>query len=135
MAKTVVGKRFLRFYSPADGEWVRPIHRGYLLSCCDCGLVHRMNFRVVEGKVEFQAFRHIGATKLMRMTRARRSGFTCLCGAQIESQKRKKLAKRKKAIRGEGGLGRDTRCRMRQMRYLEPNRVNTVHRQRGARPA
>ena len=28
-------------------EWVRPRHRGYLLRCCDCGLVHRMDFRVV----------------------------------------------------------------------------------------
>ncbi len=46
----------------ADGEWVRPAMKNYLAKCCDCGLVHKVNYRVVrQGRglvVEFQAFRH-----------------------------------------------------------------------------
>ena len=30
------------------GEWVQPVKRGYLMKCCDCGLVHRVDFRVVK---------------------------------------------------------------------------------------
>ncbi len=29
-------------------EWQFPIHKGYLMQCCDCGLVHEVNFKVVE---------------------------------------------------------------------------------------
>ena len=38
-------------YTPKtkDGwtEWVSPIMNGYRLECCDCGLVHEFQFRVV----------------------------------------------------------------------------------------
>jgi len=40
-----------------DGEWIQPRMRGYLLGCCDCGLRHRMNFRLYGGHIQFQAFR------------------------------------------------------------------------------
>ncbi len=29
-------------------EWQFPIHKGYLMQCCDCGLVHEVDFKVVE---------------------------------------------------------------------------------------
>lgn len=34
-----------KFYEPKAGEWVFPNKRGYLMQCCDCGLVHRMDFK------------------------------------------------------------------------------------------
>lgn len=44
-----------------NGEWVQPVRKGYLMECCDCGLVHKMNFRLVPWgngkKIQFQAFR------------------------------------------------------------------------------
>jgi hypothetical protein len=46
-----------RLYQQKDGEWVEPKMRGYVMGCCDCGLQHRINFRVIDGKVQFQAFR------------------------------------------------------------------------------
>lgn len=52
-------KRFRKEHEEKNGwsRWVQPISRGYLMSCCDCGLVHRMNFRVYGGKVQFKAQR------------------------------------------------------------------------------
>jgi hypothetical protein len=29
-------------------RWVRPVPRNYMMACCDCGLVHRMQFVVVK---------------------------------------------------------------------------------------
>lgn len=52
-----------------DGEWIQPVRRGYLLACCDCGLVHRVNFRIRKGKIQFQAFRHPQATGAYRKKR------------------------------------------------------------------
>jgi hypothetical protein len=49
-----------------QGSWEKPVHRGYYLSCCECGLTHRMNFRVVDGMVEFQVFRAPRATAAKR---------------------------------------------------------------------
>lgn len=51
-----------RYRQQYDGDWVRPVMKGYLMKCCDCGLVHRLNFRVIRWgrghKVEFQVWRH-----------------------------------------------------------------------------
>lgn len=38
------------------GEWVQPVD-GYRMVCCDCGLAHILNFRIHEGRIQFQAFR------------------------------------------------------------------------------
>ena len=50
-------------------RWVQPVMRGYLLACCDCHLVHRMDFRVIEGRVQFRAQR---ANAYTRRERARK---------------------------------------------------------------
>ena len=31
-----------------SGEWVCPKRRGYKMMCCDCGLVHIVDFQVME---------------------------------------------------------------------------------------
>jgi hypothetical protein len=38
----------VRFVQVYDGEWFQPRKRGHLMKCCDCGLVHRTDFRVKE---------------------------------------------------------------------------------------
>ena len=53
------------------GEWTQPIRRGFRLGCCDCGLVHRMNFRLSKDKsgrnfIEFNVFRDERATAAVR---------------------------------------------------------------------
>ena len=30
------------------GEWVQPVRKGYRFQCCDCSLVHRLDFRVLK---------------------------------------------------------------------------------------
>jgi hypothetical protein len=54
-------------------EWVRPIRKGYKFACCDCGLVHDMDFRVTDewrGRVvEFRARRNDLSTSAMRKWR------------------------------------------------------------------
>lgn len=48
----------MRYKQAKDGEWIQPRRRGYRLKCCDCGLVHRINFRLTSrGSIQFQAFR------------------------------------------------------------------------------
>ena len=54
-------------YPPTkDGEWIQPIRKGYKIKCCDCGLIHRLNFRVKNGHIQFQAFRDNRATGQVR---------------------------------------------------------------------
>lgn len=63
----------MKYHKQQDGEWVRPIMKGYRISCCDCGLVHEFNFKVVKigrtHKVTFQAFRNERATAAKRRWR------------------------------------------------------------------
>lgn len=56
-----------KYDAPAAGEWVQPIRRGYRMRCCDCGLVHRMDFRVFRGRVQFRAWRDNRATAAIRV--------------------------------------------------------------------
>ena len=56
----------MKYEQPGAGEWVQPKRRGYKLACCDCGLVHTMNFRVHLGNPQFQAWRNERSTALMR---------------------------------------------------------------------
>lgn len=62
----------MKFDKPKGGEWVQPVKRGYKLACCDCGLVHTLNFRIVKyaggkrAKVQFQAFLDERETKALR---------------------------------------------------------------------
>ncbi len=44
------------------GEWVQPRRKNYYMQCCDCGLIHRVNFRLIKSKsgratIQMQMFR------------------------------------------------------------------------------
>ena len=58
----------MKYYPQKDGEWMQP-KRGYKMACCDCGLVHRVEFRVVKGRVQFRAWRDNRATAARRRKR------------------------------------------------------------------
>lgn len=48
-------------------RWVQPIVKGYKMACCDCGLVHTMEFRVNEdGWAQFRVRRNNRATGQVR---------------------------------------------------------------------
>ncbi len=58
------------YQRPKAGEWVQPVRRGYKLACCDCGLVHVIDFRLVPAakgkKIQFRARRNNRSTALLR---------------------------------------------------------------------
>ncbi len=49
-----------------DNEWVQPRMRHHRMKCCDCGLVHEMDFRIHRGRIQFRAKRHARATASAR---------------------------------------------------------------------
>ena len=59
----------------SDGwtRWVPPRMKGYKMACCDCGLVHDMQFKIVPYgrgfKVVFRAKRNQRSTGQMRRHR------------------------------------------------------------------
>lgn len=55
-----------RFAQIKDGEWFQPQMRKHLMACCDCGLVHWMDFRVVKDNVQIKARRAPGHTRKRR---------------------------------------------------------------------
>lgn len=55
-----------RYPQVQAGEWVQPIRKGYKMACCDCGLVHVMDFRIYKGRVQLRAFRDNRATGQLR---------------------------------------------------------------------
>jgi hypothetical protein len=56
----------VRYLEPSPGEWIFPIREGYRLACCDCGLTHKFDFRVEEGRIEFRVWPARRATAQVR---------------------------------------------------------------------
>ena len=55
------------YYHVSDGEWIAVPRRGYKEQCCDCGLVHKLNFKIDEhGKIWIQTSRYERATGAVR---------------------------------------------------------------------
>lgn len=71
--------RYIQEVAGADGwsRWVQPVRKGYKMACCDCGLVHTMDFRTVSdarGKfIQFRVRRNSRATGAMRAAKTKRS--------------------------------------------------------------
>jgi hypothetical protein len=64
----MAGKR--RVYGkPKPDEWVLPVADGYQMECCDCGLVHTIDFRVVDGRAQLRMRRDGRATLMKRRHR------------------------------------------------------------------
>jgi hypothetical protein len=61
----------MKYDQVKDGDWVRPKRKGYKMMCCDCGLIHKINFRTTRGYIEFQATRDRGATASARRGKRR----------------------------------------------------------------
>jgi len=63
----------VRYSKPKSGEWVKPKRKYYKMACCDCGLVHKMEFALfptTNGKgIYFRAWRDERATGQMRRKR------------------------------------------------------------------
>ncbi len=56
-----------RTYKPAqDDEWIQPVKENFGLCCCDCGLIHDVDFRIKKGKIQFRARRNRRATAAKR---------------------------------------------------------------------
>jgi hypothetical protein len=60
--------KYKKFYPDANGwsEWEQPVMKGYKMACCDCGLVHVLNFKVSGRTVQFRARRDNRATGQVR---------------------------------------------------------------------
>ena len=53
-----------------ENEWVNPVRMGYRTACCDCGLVHELDFRLVgpvtRRTIQFRVRRNNRATGQIR---------------------------------------------------------------------
>lgn len=47
-------------------EWQQPIRKNYRMACCDCGLVHNMDFRIYKGNIQIRGRRNNRATGQIR---------------------------------------------------------------------
>lgn len=55
-------------------DWIHPLP-GYKLACCDCGLVHNMQFRIDDlGQINFRAQRNVRSTAQVRRHKAAATG-------------------------------------------------------------
>ncbi len=61
----------MKYKQAEDGEWVQPVRRNYKMACCDCGLVHRVDFRIRDGRIQFRAYRDNRATAAKRRKKDR----------------------------------------------------------------
>ena len=56
----------MKFHDVKENEWIWPKMGGYLLKCCDCGLVHDIAFVAQGKKIGVAARRNNRATAARR---------------------------------------------------------------------
>ncbi len=44
----------MTYIKPDENEWIQPVSTNYKMSCCDCGLVHEIDFRYFKKRVQFR---------------------------------------------------------------------------------
>lgn len=49
-----------------DGEWTTPVRKGFKEQCCSCALIHVVDYRIVDGKIQFRATVDARATAAAR---------------------------------------------------------------------
>ncbi len=55
------------YTNPEDSDVIQPVMEGYRMACCDCGLVHELDFNVTDDMlVQFRAWRNERATAAKR---------------------------------------------------------------------
>lgn len=54
------------YEKPEENEWIQPVRKDYRLACCDCGLVHNVDFRIFGKKIQFRVRRNNRATAAIR---------------------------------------------------------------------
>lgn len=59
-----------------DGELIKPVRKGYMMACCDCGLVHRMNFYILPYKSGKGVFLRAWRDEKRTKARRKRHGIT-----------------------------------------------------------
>lgn len=59
-------------YCPKVEDWFSPIHKGFRFKCCDCALIHEVDFEVRKGEVFMRMRRHERATAAARRNRKKR---------------------------------------------------------------
>ena len=52
----------MKFKQQYENEWVQPRRKNYYMKCCDCGLIHALDFRILKTKdkrcfIQFRARR------------------------------------------------------------------------------
>lgn len=65
-----------------EQEWIRIPFRGHKDACCDCGLVHVINYRLVEGTLEMQVEK---IDKRATSARRRKKGLKCQSSSDSSS--------------------------------------------------
>ena len=60
----------MKYKKAENGQWVQPVRAGYKIKCCDCGLVHRIDFRLLKNgrgtTIQMRYFRDERATAAAR---------------------------------------------------------------------
>lgn len=55
------------YYHVSNGEWIIVPRRGFKEQCCDCGLVHKLNFKInAKGQIVIQTSRDERSTSAVR---------------------------------------------------------------------
>jgi hypothetical protein len=60
-----ITKEEIEDYSPKAGEYSE-IENGQYMTCCDCNLVHKIKYKIVDGKLFMRFWRNEKLTKKYR---------------------------------------------------------------------
>lgn len=61
-----LGTGKMKYKEMPEGEWITPVHKKFKMICCDCGLVHDVDFRLYNRKIQIKVIRNNCSTSNVR---------------------------------------------------------------------
>lgn len=61
-----MNKKVKSYLEVKANTWVQPVKKNYRMACCDCCLVHSLDFRIVKNRIQFRARRNNISTNRLR---------------------------------------------------------------------
>lgn len=79
----------MKYRQAIDDEIIVPVMEGYKMACCDCGLVHDIDFKIMEERIEADGSVMLTPTKKKGLTVAFRATRNVRSTAQLRRHRHK----------------------------------------------
>ena len=68
----------MKYSNLKDNEWITPLYKEFTMICCNCGLTHKVNFRIKNNRIQLRLKRNNYSTANVRKKLKQKGLYTSM---------------------------------------------------------